>query len=125
MKRTIKAIPYPLAVDAGLGQFKVEEDYEAHVRQLILQVLYTDPGERINRPDFGCGIRRMVFEPNHVASASLTQVAIVQALEKWLGTAIKVENVKAVANEEKLEILVQYVLKATQERKFLNAEVAL
>ncbi len=89
------------------------------------QVLFTNPGERINRPDFGCGIRRMVFAPNSPESASLAQVTIYQALEKWLGPLIKVYQVEVNAVEETLNIKIRYILKARQERRYLSVEVSI
>ena len=125
MQKTVHAIEYPIAVDAGFGRLTVQTDFAEHVEQLMKQVLFTNPGERINRPDFGCGIRRMVFAPNSQGSASLAQVAIFQALEKWLGSLIKVDQVEVNAVEEILSIKIGYLLKAKQERRYLNMEVGL
>jgi uncharacterized protein len=125
MERKIKSIKYPLAVDQGLKTWAEENEYRAHVIQLIKQVLLTNPGERINRPEFGCEIRRMIFNPNSEVAASLAQVSIYQALEKWLGTLISVDNVKVQPIEERLEIRVVFLIKALQERRYLNIEVSL
>ena len=125
MQKTVCAFQYPIAIDAGLGRLTVQTDYAEHVEQLIKQVLFTNPGERINRPDFGCGIRRMVFAPNSQGSASLAQVTIFQALEKWLGVLIKVDQVEVNAIEEILAIKIGYLLKARHERRYLNIEVGL
>jgi len=108
-----------------MGRISIETDYAAHVEQLMKQVLFTNPGERINRPDFGCGIRRMVFAPNSQESASLAQVTIVQALERWLGSVIKVEEVKVKAVEEILEIRISYLLKIRREKRYLDVEVSI
>lgn len=123
MKTKINAIYYPFGIDAGLGKMKIEGDYAAYVEQLIKQVLFTNPGERINRTDFGCGLRRMVFAPNSVVTANLTQITVYQALEKWLGSIISVDDVKVNAIEEKLEVHIVYTLKARLEKKYLNVEV--
>lgn len=125
MNTFINSIKYPFAVDRGLKTLAEENEYREHVIQLIKQVLLTNPGERVNRPDFGCEIRRMLFNPNSEVSASLAQVSIFQALEKWLGTVISVENVKVQPIEERLEIRVVFVIKALQERTYLNLEVSL
>lgn len=125
MNTYINSIAYPFAVDKGLKTLAQEHEYRDHVIQLIKQVLLTNPGERINRPDFGCEIRRMLFNPNSEVSASLAQVSIYQALEKWLGTVIKVENVKVQPIDELLEIRVVFVIKALQERTYLNLDVSL
>ena len=125
MSEPFTSIRYPIAVDAALGRLDEERDYPAHVEQLIKQVLFTNPGERVNRPDFGCGIRRMVFAPNSEASASLAQVVIFESLKRWLDPVITVRDVKAKALAEKLEISIAYMLKARQERRYLNLEVTL
>ena len=120
MKEILHSIKYPFAIDQRLGTMMEENELDAHVRQMMMQVLMTSPGERVNRPDFGCGIRRMVFAPNSDATASLLQVMITQALDKWLGDLINTEKVEATAVNEKLEVKIVYMLKAKQERQFLN-----
>ena len=125
MAETFTSIRYPLAIDEGLGRLAVEDDYAAHVEQMIKQVLFTNPGERINRPDFGCGLRRMVFAPNSDVSANMAQVSVFQALDKWLGTLIAVSQVEVQALEEVLEVKIAYVLKARQQQRHLNLEVPL
>lgn len=123
MRTQIKSIYHPVAIDQGLGRFRVEGKYAEHVEQLIKQVLFTNPGERINRPDFGCGIRRMVFAPNSQSSANLAQITVFQSLTKWLGDLIEVEEVNVDAMEEQLNIKIIYLLKALRERKLLNVEL--
>lgn len=125
MPEPIRAIRFPFGIDRGLGRLAEEDDYAAHVEQLIRQVLLTNPGERVNRPDFGCGIRRMVFAPNSEAAASLTEVTIRQALDRWLSSVIEVAGVQARAAEEKLVVRIAYFLKARRERRYLNLEVTL
>lgn len=123
MNDHIHSIRYPFAIDQGVGTLAEENQYDRHVMQLIKQVLLTNPGERVNRPDFGCGIRRMVFAPNSTLSASLTEVTVFQSLENWLGTLIDVEDVKVEAIEERLQVRIVYIVKARQQRRYLNLEV--
>jgi uncharacterized protein len=125
MPQPIHSIRYPFAIDNGFGVLQEEHDYDRHVEQLILQVLFTNPGERINRPDFGCGLRRMVFAPNSTVTAGLTQVMVVQSLEKWLGSHISVEEVNVSALDERLEVGITYILKVRQDRRYLNINVNL
>ena len=124
-EKPIHAFQVPFALDPGLGRLDVTSNYAEHVDQLIRQVLFTNPGDRINRPDFGCGIRRMTFAPNSDAAVSMTQVTIFQALDTWLAGVIKVEQVKVQALNEKLEVNITYILKVRRERRFLNVEVTL
>jgi uncharacterized protein len=123
MHALFTSLRFPLAVDTGRGRIAEEENYAKHIEQMMYQVLFTAPGERINRPDFGCGIKRLVFAPNSEVSAALAQVSIFQALTRWLGTAITVNDVKARAVEERLEITIAYTLKTLGERRYLNLEV--
>jgi phage baseplate assembly protein W len=125
MERIFRSLQHPLRIDAGLGELAREVDYAAHVQQMMLQVLFTAPGERVDRPDFGCGLRRMVFAPNSEAGAALLKVQIRQALERWLGTLIQLDDVTTRAEAEVLRVTIAYVLRARRERRYLNLEVAL
>jgi phage baseplate assembly protein W len=125
MKPAFTSIQHPVRIDAGLGRLAREEGYARHVEQLMRQVLLTNPGERVNRPDFGCGLRRMIFAPNSRLAASLAQVAIYEALQRWLAPVIRVDTVEAAAREETLEIRIAYTLKVRQERRYLNLQVTL
>jgi uncharacterized protein len=118
-------IRYPFAIDNSRGRLDEEPDHAAHVRQLLLQLLYTAPGERTNRPDFGCGIKRLVFAPNSDVSASLAQVTIFSSIEKWLCAYVRLTDVKVQALNEVLEIRIAYILKARGEKQYLNVEVSL
>jgi phage baseplate assembly protein W len=117
------SLRHPVSVDAALHRFTQETDYAAHIEQLVLQVLMTAPGERINRPDFGCGIKRLVFAPGGDVAATLAQTTIYQALTKWLPAAITVSEVSAQADDAVLRIRVGYVVKARGERRYLNLQV--
>lgn len=118
-------IHFPFAVDDRLGRLQQAPDYEAYIQQLIRQVLFTGQGERINRPDFGAGVRRLIFAPNSPATASLAQTLIYQALTTWLGTLIRTEAVQAEADNERLNITITYTILARQEQRYLNVEVTL
>jgi uncharacterized protein len=125
MSTPITAIRFPFAIDERLGRLAQENDYERYIRQLVRQVLFTAQGERINRPDFGAGVRRLVFVPNSPTTASLAQTLIYEALTTWLGSLIRTEDVQAEADNERLNITVVYTILARQERRFLNLEVTL
>ena len=105
----------PFRID-GRGRSAVTPD-DDHVRDLIRQVLFTNPGERVNRPDFGCGLAQLVFAPNSGVLATATQFLVMGALQRWLATVIEVEGVEIVADEERLEVTVSYVPRATGERR--------
>lgn len=118
------SLRYPVAVDAARGRLAQEQDFNAHIEQLVMQVLMTAPGERINRPDFGCGVKRLVFAPGGDVAATLAQTTVYQALTKWLPNAIAVNEVTARADDAVLQIRIGYVIKARGERRYLNLQVA-
>jgi hypothetical protein len=116
---------FPFGVDPASGRVAEETDYDAYVRQLIRQVLLTAKGERINRPGFGAGVRRLVFAPLSDASAMLARTMVMEALSRWLATIITVEQVEARVEQSTLFIDVTYRVIAHGERRYLNEEVPL
>lgn len=120
---TFTSLRYPFAIDAGQGRVAQEPDYAEHVEQLVKQVLLTSPGERINRPDFGCGVKRLVFAPGGEVAATLAQTVIYQSLTRWLGSAIAVHEVTVRAVQERLDIRIGYSIRARGERRYLNLQV--
>lgn len=92
-------------------------DEAGHIRDLIEQVLFTTPGERVNRPTFGSGLLQLVFAPNSDELATATQFLVQGALQQWLGELIEVEAVQVVSEEATLQVTVQYVHRRTQQRQ--------
>jgi phage baseplate assembly protein W len=106
-------VDFPYHVD-GRGRTAQVAD-EAYVRDLIEQVLFTAPGERVNRPDFGTGLMQLVFGPNSDELAATIQLLVRSALQQWLGELIQVEAVTAESHDASLTIEVQYTLLSTGE----------
>lgn len=117
------SLRFPFAIELAQGRLAQERDYAEHVEQLIRQVLLTAPGERINRPDFGCGVNRLVFAPGGEVAATLAQTVVFQSLTKWLANVISVHEVRVHAIESRLEIRIGYAIRARGERRFLNLEL--
>ncbi|MGB8020260.1 MAG: GPW/gp25 family protein [Candidatus Nanopelagicales bacterium] len=88
-----------------------------HVRDLVEQVLFTSPGERVNRPDFGSGLLGLLFEPNSEALAAATRARVEACVHQWLAEVIQLEAVVVRAQESTLEVTVQYVVRVSQERR--------
>jgi uncharacterized protein len=88
-----------------------------HLRDLIEQVLFTAPGERVNRPSFGSGLMQLVFAPNGDALASATQFLVQGALQQWLGDLIQVETVNVESDEARLQVSVHYFVRRTGQRR--------
>jgi phage baseplate assembly protein W len=108
-------VDFPYGFDAGGRTARAERD--PHVRDLIEQVLFTSPGERVNRPTFGCGLSQLIFTPNSEELAAATQFLVQGALQQWLDDLIQVEEVLVEHRESELHVAVQYVNRRTQERE--------
>lgn len=94
-----------------------ETDDTDHIRDLIFQVLFTSPGERVMRPTFGSGLLQLVFAPNSDVMAATTQVLVQGALQQWLGDLIVVEAVGVEAEDATLRVTVQYVIRRSGARE--------
>jgi uncharacterized protein len=88
-----------------------------HVRDMIFQVLFTSPGERVNLPEFGCGLLQQVFAPNSEVLAATTQFLVQGALDRWLGDVIEVEQVRVSSEEERLVVEVAYRRRGDGQRR--------
>jgi phage baseplate assembly protein W len=108
-------IDYPFHID-GRGR-TASTGQDDHIRDLIEQVLFTSPGERVNRPDFGSGLMQLVFAPNSDELATATQFMVQGALQQWLGDLIQVEAVQVESEEATLRVTVQYVIRRNQQRQ--------
>ena len=104
----------PFTIDIS-GNTK-DVGYEVHIENMIKQVLFTSPGERLNIPEFGCNINQLVFEPNSTEISNTLQLLIQSSLQRWLGTLIKVENVSVKSEDNQLIISIKYVITKTQAR---------
>jgi phage baseplate assembly protein W len=91
--------------------------WDDHIRDLIEQVLFTAPGERVNRPTFGSGMLKLAFEPNSAALGTATRLAVQGALQQWLGDVIRVEEVRVDVSEATIGVTVQYSDVKTQQRR--------
>lgn len=90
---------------------------EKHIRDMIEQLLFTSPGERVNRPDFGCGLMKLVFDPNSDALASAVVQAVHGSLQQWLGDLIQIEDVSVENEEASLIVHVRYMIRSSQQRR--------
>src|SRR5437762_10455764 len=87
------------------------------VQTCALQILFTEPGERVNRPDFGCGVGQLVFMPNSDALAAATQFLVQGALTRWLDAIIAVQRVEILAAENVLTVAVVFTKRSTGEMR--------
>jgi phage baseplate assembly protein W len=122
--RVQRFLSYPYTVGStGAPKLIAAAD---HLRDLILQVLFTYPGERVNLPEFGVGAQQLVFAPNNDMLRTSAQFLIATNLQQWLGDRIDVNQVTVSSQpgeEEAVTIEIIYTLKATQQRQSVQVKV--
>ena len=84
-----------------------------NVSDMIEQLLFTNPGERVNRPDFGSGLLQMVFAPNSPEIAAALQFTAEAALQRWLGDVIELHALEVTSEEATVRVTVQYRIRRT------------
>jgi len=122
---------FPLRVNAGAGQIE-RASYPPHVDQLIRQLLLTSPGERVCLPEFGCGLRRLVFAPQSDALKATVRIQVQQAIERWLSDQVHLVDVNVLSgadpanglDEGVLLVTVSYTLVDTQTQSSVSVRVS-
>ncbi len=106
---------FPFAIDErGRSAFTSEDE---HVRDMIFQVLFTSPGERVNRPEFGCGLKQLVFAPGSDALGAATEQLVHGSLIRWLDPVVSIEAVNVEIEDAELKVRVSYTRRDTGERR--------
>ena len=103
------SFPFRLTPEGRAANSKIDR----HIKELIIQVLLTNPAERVNLSEFGCGLMNTVFEGNTEGLASQVKFMITQALNRWLGDIINVEEVETESSDGELRIEIIYTRKDT------------
>ncbi|MFC9503931.1 GPW/gp25 family protein [Streptomyces sp. NPDC057002] len=88
-----------------------------HVHDLIEQLLFTSPGERVMRPDFGCGLLDLVFAPNSPELISTLELSVQAALQRWLGDLIEITALDIVSEDHSVRVFLSYAVRATGARR--------
>jgi uncharacterized protein len=104
-------IDFPFHFDAS-GRTATADD-DAHIREMIEQLLFTNPGERVNRPDFGSGLMQLVFAPNSPEIAAALQFTLRGAIQRWLGDLIELQDLQVTSVDSTLTIDLQYLRRQT------------
>lgn len=106
-------IDFPFQFDARGHTATVGDD--DHVRDMIEQFLFTNPGERVNRPDFGSGLLQLVFAPNSPELAAALQFTVQAGLQRWLGDVIEVRALSVTSEDAVLQVDITYVIRVSGE----------
>jgi uncharacterized protein len=108
-------IAFPYQIGGG-GRTALTTD-DAHIGDMIEQLLFTAPGERVNRPAFGTALQQLVFAPNSPEVASATQFLVQGALQQYLGDLIVIEQVAVDSQDATLTVTITYTVRAKQQRE--------
>jgi phage baseplate assembly protein W len=106
-------IAFPFQID-GRGRIAATDD-DDHIRDMIEQLLFTNPGERVNRPDFGSGLLQVVFQPNSTALAAALQFTLKGALQQALGDLVQLQDLAVDNTDDTLTVTVQYLVRGSQQ----------
>jgi uncharacterized protein len=105
------SVAYPYRV--GPGGSTATATGDEHIAQMLEQLLFTSPGERVNRPTFGCGLLDLVFEPNSPKLVAGLTAVITASVQQWLGDLIQLSSVDVTAADDTLSITLAYLVRAT------------
>jgi len=115
MTRTDYAFPFRISQASNQA---AQSPYARHVDEMIRQILLTAPGERADLPEFGCGLRQLLFAPNSDALQATAQLMVQRSLKLWLASQINLQSVSVTPGPggDYSQILVQiaYTLLETQ-----------
>ena len=113
------AFPYRLD-DRGRTATAQNDD---HIEQMLELLLFTRPGERVNRPDFGSGLMQPVFAPNSPELAATLQFTMQAAIQRWLGDVIALQTLSVSSDDASLIVDIEYVVlrsNVTQTQRFVR-----
>jgi phage baseplate assembly protein W len=108
-------IDFPYAID-GRGRTALTTG-DAHIRDLIEQLLFTSPGERVNRPGFGSGLLQLVFAPASPEMAATTQFLVQASLQQWLGERVQIDDVAVSVDDATVTVTVVYTARGEDETR--------
>jgi phage baseplate assembly protein W len=94
------------------GRTARTDDLE-HLRDMVEQVLFTSPGERLNRPDFGSGLLHLAFNPNSPELAAAVEFTVRASLQRWLGDLLEVQSLTVASDDATLRVDLSYIVRRT------------
>jgi uncharacterized protein len=112
-------LAFPFRIDPD-GRTATPRSPQDHIRDEILQLLLTNPGERPFIPEFGGGVRKLIFEPESDALRGVTKARITQALSRWLGHRVTLESVDVDFRDSTIEVEIKYRPAGTDDSRVLK-----
>lgn len=116
---TDQHLSFPFRINSS-GRSAQVQSLEAHVRDELIQLILTNPGERAFLPEFGGGVRRLVFENASETTAGITKARITQAISRWLGHRVTLEDLQVAIENSTLEVQIQYRIAGTKDSRVMK-----
>ncbi|MCU0541829.1 MAG: GPW/gp25 family protein [Oscillatoriaceae cyanobacterium Prado104] len=113
------SFPFRIGSDGRTARVSTLEE---HLRDELMQLLLTNPGERAFLPEFGGGVRRLVFENAGETTAAMTKAMLTQAISRWLGHRITLEELIVEIENETIAVDLKYRIAGTEDRRRLRFE---
>ena len=111
------AFPFRIGPD---GRTVPPADLPSHVRDELLQLVLTNPGERLFLPEFGGGVRKLIFEPVDDVLTGVTKARLTQAINRWLGQRVTLEDVQVDSRDARIDVEIRYHLAGTRDARVLK-----
>lgn len=108
-------VAFPFQFDSR-GQTARANDND-HIRQMIEQLIFTSPGERVNRPDFGSGLLQLVFAPNSPELAATIRFTLQANIQRFLGDIVDVQDLDVTATDSALTVDLRYLVRRTNQQQ--------
>jgi phage baseplate assembly protein W len=104
------AFPYQMNAQGTTATTASSDD---HIAQMLEQLLFTRPGERVNHPDFGCGLLDLIFSPNSPEVQAALMITVTGAVQHWLGDVVQIQSVDVSGTASTLQVVLSYLVVAT------------
>ena len=114
-----KHLSFPFRIEKD-GRSAQVDSLEKHVRDELIQLILTNPGERLFLPEFGGGVRRLVFENADAATAAVARATLAQALTRWMGHRIEVEELRVAVENETIQVDLKYRIAGTDDTRVMR-----
>jgi len=112
-------LSFPFRIGTS-GRAATVQSMDEHVRDEVVQLVLTSPGERAFLPEFGGGVRRLVFEGVSDATAAVAKARLSQALSRWLGHRLTVDELRVDAVDATLDVTIRYHLVGSDDARLLQ-----
>lgn len=109
----MSALAFPYRPELGRS---ARRDHAGHVRDMLEILLFTSPGERVQRPEFGCGLNQLLFAGNSPELQATLELTIRTAVQRWLGDVLLIETLDVRVEDSTLTVELGYVIRSTGER---------